>query len=139
MPSLYDDPTIYDAIFPVGGPADAFYRGVARRTGGPVLELACGTGRFTVPLARDGHVVVGLDQSPAMLALARDKARAAGVNVDFVAGDMRDFALARAFALVLIATNSLLHLHDAGDLVRALACARAHLAADGRVAGTAAA
>src|SRR5215212_6993902 len=51
---LYDVPALYDLI--IGrGPCEAFYRDLARQTGGPVLELACGTGRLTLPLAHDGY------------------------------------------------------------------------------------
>ncbi len=78
-PSLYDLAEVYDAILPPG-PCEPFYREEARRAGGPVLELACGTGRLTVPLAQDGHEVVGLDASTAMLARAREKAAGAGVT-----------------------------------------------------------
>ncbi len=78
-PSLYDVADLYDAIVPPG-PCEAFYRQEARARGGPVLELACGTGRLTLPLARDGHDVVGLDASEAMLAGARRKAAQAGAR-----------------------------------------------------------
>ncbi|TMC71239.1 MAG: class I SAM-dependent methyltransferase, partial [Chloroflexi bacterium] len=46
-----------------GGPDVEWFGGLARRTGGPILELGCGTGRITVPVAQDGHHVVGLDRS----------------------------------------------------------------------------
>jgi ubiquinone/menaquinone biosynthesis C-methylase UbiE len=51
-----------------------FYLRQARKTGGPILELACGTGRIAIPLARAGFEVVGLDKSRAMLRIARAKA-----------------------------------------------------------------
>lgn len=57
--SLYDMPELYDAIVP-RGPCEAFYRHEAKR-GGPLLELACGTGELTLPIARDGHDIIGLD------------------------------------------------------------------------------
>jgi SAM-dependent methyltransferase len=86
--ALYDEPALYDLVV-TPGPCEAFYRELARRTDGPVLELACGTGRLTVPLARDGQEVVGLDASPAMLRAARAKAeagRAGGTGVAHMAG-----------------------------------------------------
>lgn len=115
----------------VGLAADvAFYRGLARRTGGPILELACGTGRVAVPLARDGHRVVGLDTSGAMLERAKRRAETARVSVELVSGDMRDFALPEAFALVLIPAASFLILPPA-ERPACLARAREHLAGDG--------
>jgi SAM-dependent methyltransferase len=131
--SLYDHPDIYDVMFPAG-PAEEFYRRQAERAAGPVLELACGSGRYTVPVARDGHAVVGLDQSAPMLAAARARAEAAGVSVELVAGDMRELALERRFGLIFIATNSLLHLASNDELVRFFRGVRAHLLPTGRFA-----
>src|SRR5690349_8398997 len=64
--ALYDVPGLYDRVVRTG-PCESFYGDLARQTGGPILELACGTGRLTIPLARDGHEVVGLDASRTML------------------------------------------------------------------------
>jgi 2-polyprenyl-3-methyl-5-hydroxy-6-metoxy-1,4-benzoquinol methylase len=83
--TLYDLPELYDAIVRPG-PCEAFYCELARRIGGPVLELACGTGRLTLPLAREGHEVVGLDASPRMLAVARRRAQEAGLALSLVQG-----------------------------------------------------
>src|SRR5207302_10604119 len=73
------------------------YLELAAAEGGRVLELACGTGRVLVPLAEAGNRVVGLDASPHMLALAREKLAAAGSAVAtrarLVQGDMRCFRL----------------------------------------------
>lgn len=68
-----------------------------------------------------------------MLARARHKADERGVEVQWVEGDMRDFALGRRFDLVVIAANSLLHLHDAEDLVSCFRAVRSHLAPGGRL------
>ncbi|TIP91247.1 MAG: class I SAM-dependent methyltransferase [Mesorhizobium sp.] len=73
MPTLYDLPSLYDAVV-TPGPCEPFYRRLACSTGGPILELACGTGRLTIPLALDGHEVVGLDASYPMIRAARAKA-----------------------------------------------------------------
>jgi len=106
------------------GPCEAFYKDLARQTGGPILELACGTGRLTLPLARDGHEVVGLDASPAMLRAARAKAEAEEVEITFVQGDMRSFHLGRRFLLVILCCNSLAHLTTNETVRASLACVR---------------
>jgi SAM-dependent methyltransferase len=131
--SLYDLAEVYDAILPPG-PCEPFYREEARRAGGPVLELACGTGRLTIPLAQDGHEVVGLDASPAMLAQAKRKAAEAGVVATFVSGDMRAFDLGRRFAFVLVSCNSLGHMTEPEDLQACLTSIRRHLAPGGVLA-----
>lgn len=124
---LYDDPALYDALFRPEGHA-AHYAALAAAYPGPVLELACGSGQLTVPLARPDRTVVGLDLSRPMLAAARRRTEAAGVAVEFVEGDMRAFDLGRRFALVFVARNSLLHLSTAADFAAVFAAVRRHLA-----------
>ena len=131
--ALYEAPSLYDAVVPPG-PCESFYTRLARRTGGPLLELACGTGRLSVPLAEDGHPVVGLDNSAAMLAVARRKAAEAAVEIEFVEGDMRSFDLGRDFALVVVSCNSLSHLVTNEELVGALTRISRHLAPGGLLA-----
>lgn len=97
----------------------------------PVLELACGTGRLTIPIAQAGVEIVGLDLSPSMLAQARTKAKAADVEIEFVQGDCRSFDLGRKFALIFMAFNSMQHLHDYASLAALFANVRKHLAEDG--------
>jgi SAM-dependent methyltransferase len=128
--ALYDDPKLYDLIVP-RGPCEAFYRGIAARTGGPVLELACGTGRLTLPVAADGHEVVGVDASTAMLDRAADKAAAADLDVKFVRGDIRTIELDQVFAVVIVSCNSLAHLTTNEDLAAGLANIERHLAPGG--------
>lgn len=86
-----------------------------------------------MPLASDGNTVVGLDLSAAMLARGRDRAKRAGLEVRFVAGDMRDFSLDETFALILIPFSSFLHLSP-DDRFACLARVREHLGAHGRFA-----
>eukprot|EP01032_Pedospumella_encystans_P035134 gene35134-39742_t len=123
----------YDRLFPGGERAVELYRAEADRHGGSVLELGSGTGRTLIPIAADGHPSVGLELSPDMLAEAQRKAAERGVDVDWVQGDMRDFDLGRRFDLVIIAANSLLHLHDADDLVSCFRSVSRHLAAGARL------
>lgn len=131
--AFYSRARLYDLMFPGGGPTVDFYRGQAARAGGSVLELGCGTGHKLVPIAADGHPCVGLDRSPDMLAEARRKADERGVTAEWVQGDMTSFHLDRTFDLVLIAANSLLHLHETDDLVSCFRSVRRHLAPGGRL------
>ena len=105
---------------------------LAGGTGDPVLELACGTGRLTIPIAQSGVEIVGLDLTPSMLAHARAKAEAAGVKIEFVEGDCRDFDLGRNFALIFMAFNSMQHLHDYESLAALFRNVRKHLVKGGR-------
>lgn len=123
----------YDLQFDTRDEDVDWTRRLAERTGGPILELACGTGRIAVPLVSDGHSVVGLDRSAAMLSRGRERAQRAGVDVRFVEGDMRDFSLDQTFALILIPFSSFLHLAP-GDRFACLARVREHLTERGRFA-----
>ncbi|CAA9229842.1 MAG: hypothetical protein AVDCRST_MAG77-942 [uncultured Chloroflexi bacterium] len=103
-----------------------------------VLELACGSGRILLPLAAMGVSVTGLDTSPAMLALARQKAADAGNaaltrRVHLIEGDMRDFHLGRTFGLVIVGLNSLMHLQTQEEQLATLRAAARHLDPDGRL------
>jgi SAM-dependent methyltransferase len=112
-----------------------FYRQFALRCGSPILELACGTGRLLVSLARAGYSVTGLDLSPAMLAIARQKLAAEEPavrdRVRLIEADMRHFALDERYTLVFCAINSFMHLLTQADQVRALRCVQAHLQENG--------
>jgi SAM-dependent methyltransferase len=127
---FYDQPNLYDELLPAGAHVP-FYLDLARQKRGAVLEVACGTGQLTIPIASDGRLIVGLDRSGTMLNAARQRASAAQTPIPFVQGDMRDFALRRSFSLIFIARNSLLHLLSTADLLAALTAIRNHLAPDG--------
>ena len=106
-----------------------FWVQFARRTGGPVLEIGCGTGRVLLPLAKAGFSVVGVDVSPAMLAVAREKVTAAGLSrkVKLVQADALDVRLERRFPLAFVALNSFGHFAEPGEPERALTRCREHL------------
>jgi SAM-dependent methyltransferase len=101
----------------------------AARCGSPLLELACGTGRVLLPLARQGYRVTGVDISSAMLEVARHKVAAEGLadRITLVEGNMRDFALDGRFNLVFVAVNAFMHLLTTDAQLAALACIRRHL------------
>jgi SAM-dependent methyltransferase len=127
---FYQHPDLYDALLPVGAHLP-FYCDLAREHPGGVLELACGSGQLTVPIARLVGHVVGLDRSAAMLSSAHARAASVGVACTFVEGDMRHFKLEAKFGLIFIARNSLLHVLTADDLVSTLTAVRTHLAPKG--------
>jgi SAM-dependent methyltransferase len=113
------------------------YLALAGRSGGPILELAAGSGRLTVPLAAAGYEVTGLDIDPAMLQRAQARAATAGDEagrrVRWVEGDLVDVRLPEAgtFRLALIALNSLLVLGRRDAQRAALRTMAAHLAPGG--------
>ena len=111
-----------------------FYVGRAQASGGPVVELAVGTGRIAVPIARAGVRVIGVDSSPSMLAIARERAVAAGVDelLDLRVGDLREPPVSERVQLVICPFRSLLHMETEGEKLRALAAACELLVSGGR-------
>ena len=111
-----------------------FYVDHALESGGPVVELAVGTGRIAVPIARAGIEVIGVDTSPEMLAVARRAAATAGVGhlVDLRVGDLAAPPVSEQVPLVICPFRSLLHMTDEDAKLRALRGARELLEEDGR-------
>ncbi len=110
-----------------------FYVELARDADGPVVELAVGTGRVAIPVAEQtGKKVIGIDSSPAMLAVARERASAAGVDLELREGDMRDFSLDEPAVLVTCPGRSLLHLPTWSDRRRVFERVTAALRPGGR-------
>jgi SAM-dependent methyltransferase len=112
-----------------------FYVEEAVASGGPVVELACGTGRIAVPVARAGIRVIGVDASTGMLGVARRYAAGEGVEalLDLRLGDLREPPVEERVPLVLIPFRSLLHMTTEDDRLRALAAANALLLPGGRL------
>jgi SAM-dependent methyltransferase len=131
---LYEDPDLYDALLPASRDHVQFYDQLADVHGGPVLELACGSGQLIVPLARKGRRAVGIDNSPQMMQAAGRRAAAVGALVELVEGDMRNFDLGERFSMIFIARNSLLHLSTTADFSELFSSVRRHLVSGGVLA-----
>lgn len=134
--------TLYNAIAGIYDPWSAsvvediaFYVEESRRCGGPVVELAVGTGRIAVPIAQTGLRVIGVDLSDGMLEVARAFAEQHGVQdrVDLRLGDLREPPIDERVPLVLCPFRSLLHMRDEQDKMRALRAARALLEPGGKL------
>jgi SAM-dependent methyltransferase len=116
------------------------YLALAARVGGPLLELAAGTGRLAVPLAAAGHAVTAVDLDRAMLERAADRRAAAGADtaerIDLVEGDLLDLDLpgAATYRLAFVALNSLFLLATRAAQRRAFDVMARHLAAGGLAA-----
>jgi len=115
-----------------------FYVGLAKRIGGPVLEIGCGTGRVLLPTARAGITIHGLDSSLAMLGILRQKIDREPPDVRERIrthnGDMRNFRLEKKYPLVTIPFRPMQHMHSVEEQVRALTTAAFHLQEKGILA-----
>jgi len=109
---------------------------LAAEFGDPLLELGCGTGRVLTPLAAAGHQITGVDISPALLAIAREKVRrtGAGQHTQLVSADLRTLDLPRQdFAFAFCVSNTLMHFATAAEQIAVLRCAHRHLRPGGRL------
>jgi SAM-dependent methyltransferase len=137
----YEDPwtaEVYD--YQTQGPGNdvPFWLSLAEEARGEVLEIACGTGRVLLPLARTGVPVMGMDVSEGMLAVARRKLEGeppeVSARVTLVHGDMTKFELGRRFDLVIIPFRAFQVLLTRADQRACLERCRSHLKPGGRLA-----
>jgi SAM-dependent methyltransferase len=139
----FEDAALYDFEYRRRRADINFYRRLAGNRmqfapAGPVLDLACGTGRLLLPLLHDGHTVVGLDRSAAMLAAASRRvlrlSAARRQRCLLVRADLRSFACRPRFVLAVAAFHSVQHLYTTTDLQRFLRATRACLVSGGWLA-----
>lgn len=136
----YDDPRLYDHEYKRRRADVRFYKKYCREhfedhghgrledhgrnAAAPILELGCGTGRITTPLRNQGHAVVGLDLSQAMVGRCAERFAWAGRRLRgpglLVRGDMRRLPLRGPFALVLCPFNAFMHLYLPRDIAACL-------------------
>ena len=109
-----------------------FYINKAKLYGGPILELACGTGRITIPIAKEGFSIIGLDLLNTMLKEAKRKSEEAGVEIEWIEGDMTDFTLNKKFNLILMPAVAFNWLLDLESIEKCLNCVKRHLNNNGR-------
>ncbi|HEX5012804.1 MAG TPA: class I SAM-dependent methyltransferase [Candidatus Limnocylindrales bacterium] len=143
-PPFYAQPGLQVAVYDAmsrdvpGGDDIGFFADLAAETGGPILELGCGTGRVALPLAAMGNAVVGLDLSAAMLRRAEAKRSALEPAVrdrlTFVEGDMTSTAAGDGFGLAFAAYRAFMMVLTPDDQLATLRSVRSQLRPDGLVA-----
>ncbi len=127
----YRDPQAYDAEEAGYDEDIPLTEQWARELGGPLLDLACGTGTMAVHLAQQGYQVTGVDIVPEMIAWATQKAAANAVSIEWVVADARAFQLGKQFPLIYMLGNAFQHFLTRADQEALLACVREHLTPEG--------
>lgn len=130
---IYEDAEFYDLEFAERSHEIPYFSALAAQAKGPVLEVACGTGRITLPIAKQGVDITGLDVSPTMIARARQNGAMTGLPVVWIQQDCRDMLPGRSFNLIFSATNAMQHLLDIDSACAFLRSARAALQPGGRL------
>lgn len=134
LPSIFDDGDVYDLVgkdMPYG--LD-FFCDLAKAAQGPVLDVACGTGRILLPCLQAGVDIEGIDLFEPMLKTLQ--AKAAGMNLEAAVhqSDMSAFSLPRKFALVMIPFNAFIHNMSQETQIACLKCCLDHLLPGGQLA-----
>lgn len=129
---------LYDHVVPYRDRPDvSFYVDAALASGGPVLEVGCGSGRILIPTARAGVAITGVDPSEAMLRVCSSRldgeSAAVRDRVTLLRADMRSLDLGREFPLITLPFRPFQHLLTVEDQMAALEILGRHLTADGRL------
>lgn len=126
---IYENAAEYDHLF--DEPNFEVWMEQAEIFGGPILELGCGTGKISIPMAQHGLEVVGIDLFPSMLREAQRKADELHLHVQWIEGDMRNFMLDQKFKMILLPSNNVGHLHTIDDFEACMESVKRHLLPDG--------
>ncbi len=110
-----------------------FYLNEAKKVTGPILEVACGTGRIYLKILKEKIDITGVDLSQKMLNLLVKKANSMNLKPKIVKGDMRDFDLGKKFKLIFLPYRSFLHMLNDQDRIKALNNFKKHLDKDGKL------
>lgn len=124
---LIYDARIYDGLNTQIDDLLFYKRWLPKAKGASILELCCGTGRLTIPIAKDGYDISGVDYTPSMLEQAKAKASEAGLEIEFVEADIRALDLRKKYDFIFIPFNSIHHLYRNEDLFKAFQVVRKHL------------
>jgi len=124
---LIYDANIYDGMNTNLADLQFYKRWLPKNKDARILELCCGTGRLTLPIARDGYDISGVDFTATMLKQAKIKASEEGLKIEFIEADIRTLDLPDTYDLIFIPFNSIHHLYKNEDLFNAFNAVKNHL------------
>jgi len=124
---LIYDAGIYDGMNTNLTDLQFYKRWLPKSKDARILELCCGTGRLTLPIARDGYDISGVDYTLSMLDQAKLKAAEAGLAIRFIEADIRTLNLQEKYDFIFIPFNSIHHLYKNEDLFKAFNVVKKHL------------
>jgi 2-polyprenyl-3-methyl-5-hydroxy-6-metoxy-1,4-benzoquinol methylase len=128
---LIYEANIYDGLNTSLDDLPFYNKWLSRIKDAKILELGCGTGRLTIPLAIAGYDITGVDFTSSMLQTAKTKTAMAGLDIEFVQADMRTLNLSKKFDVIFIPFNSIHHLYTNEDLFSTLKVVKNHLKVGG--------
>ncbi|MCC8145427.1 MAG: class I SAM-dependent methyltransferase [Bacteroidales bacterium] len=124
---LVYDANIYDGLNTFLSDLPFYKKWLPENKDAKILELCCGTGRLTLPIAKDGYNICGVDYTSSMLEQGKIKASEAGLEINFIKADIRTLNLQEKFDFIFIPFNSIHHLYKNEDLFKAFNVVKNHL------------
>lgn len=124
---LIYDANIYDGMNSNINDLEFYKRWLPKNKNARILELCCGTGRLTIPIAKEGFNICGVDFTPSMLDQAKLKASEEGLEIEFIQADIRTLNLPEKYDLICIPFNSIHHLYTNDDVFKVLHVIKKHL------------
>ena len=124
---LIYDAQIYDGMNTHLSDLPFYKKWLPKNKDARTLELCCGTGRLTIPIAMDGHDISGVDFTSSMLEEAKVKAAEKGLSIEFIEADIRTLDLPEKYDLIFIPFNSIHHLYKNEDLFKTFNAIKRHL------------
>lgn len=128
---LIYDGNIYDGLNTGMADLPFYSHWLKKRKEGSILELCCGTGRLTIPLAQEGYKITGVDNSTTMLNQAKQKASELNLPICFIKSDIRSLELPEKYDIIFIPFNSIHHLYTNQDFFNVLIRVNKHLKENG--------
>lgn len=124
---LIYDANIYDGMNTNLNDLQFYKRWLPKKKDARILELCCGTGRLTLPIAKEGYNIIGVDYTSSMLEQAKVKASEEELKVEFIEADIRNLDLPEKYDLIFIPFNSIHHLYKNEDIFKAFNVVKKHL------------
>ena len=124
---LIYDANIYDGMNTNLNDLQFYKRWLPKSKDPRILDLCCGTGRLTLPIAKEGYDITGVDYTASMLELAKVKASEQDIDITLVEADIRTLDLTEEYDLIFIPFNSIHHLYKNEDLFSAFSTVKSHL------------
>jgi ubiquinone/menaquinone biosynthesis C-methylase UbiE len=122
---------IYDQVYSDVTEDICFYKNLATHVAGPILEIGCGTGRVTIPLAQEGCLLEAIDISENMIALLKSKIKNNNLNISCYTMDMKNLNIPRKFPLIIIPFNGFQSMLSLSNQYECLTSIREHILPDG--------
>lgn len=121
---------IYDQVYSDVFEDIYFYKNLASQTNNKILEIGCGTGRITIPIAQDNNSIIGIDISESMIEVLKNKIKHSSLDISCLKMNMKNITMQEKFSLVMIPFNGFQSMLNIEDQYECLSSIRDHMESD---------